>query len=259
MNEMFSNDSHRENHCHPDQATASAQPIQPRVEVPFVLNRRILPLLIITVLAFLPTLSRAADQATITFILDFPHSSPDHYSIQVQSDGHAHYESRAKISPDSEDTDNYQTDFIFSDATRARIFDLAQQAHYFSGKVDSEKKKLAFTGAKKLIYKDAGHNNTAEYNYSPIPAVEQLTALLQSVGATLEYGRRLTYLHRYQKLALDDELKSMEDEARTGGITELQAVKPILQEIYDDPSVMNVVRARAHRLMERNPSISAGK
>ncbi|HEV2467977.1 MAG TPA: hypothetical protein VGS78_02185 [Candidatus Sulfotelmatobacter sp.] len=253
MTKMFTN------HCHPGQATESAQPIQPRVEGPFVLNLRILPLLVVAALTLLPTLSRAADQATITFTLDFPNSSPSHYSIQVQADGRAHYESIARISPDSTDTDNYQTDFTFSDATRARIFELAQQAHYFSGKVDSGKKKLAFTGAKKLIYKDADHNSTAEYNYSPIPAVGQLTALFQSVGATLEYGRRLTYFHHYQKLALDDELKNMEDEARTGEITELQAVKPILREIYDDPSVMNVVRGRAYRLMEMNPSISAGK
>jgi len=259
MTEMFSKHFHREKPCHPDQPAGSAQPIQSRVEGPFVLKRHLLLLLTAAALAYLPTLSLAADQATITFTLDFPHSNPDHYSLQVQSDGHAHYESRARISPDSEDTDNYQTDFAFSDATRARIFDLAQQAHYFSGKIDSGKKKLAFTGAKKLIYKDADHNNTAEYNYSLIPSVEQLTALFQSVGATLEFGRRLTYFHHYQKLALNDELKSMEDEARTGEITELQAVKPILQAIYDDPSVMNVVRGRAHRLMEMNPSISAGK
>lgn len=232
--------------------------MQPRVEGPFVSKGYSL-LLLLAALVLSPMLSRAAEQATISFTLDFPNSSPDHYSIEVQSDGHAHYESRAKISPDSQDTDTYQTDFTFSDATRARIFELAQQAHYFAGKVDSGKKKLAFTGAKKLIYKDADHNNTAEYNYSPIPAVGQLTALFQSVGATLEYGRRLTYFHHYQKLALDDELKNMEDEARSGQIVELQAVKPVLQEIYDDPSVMNVVRARAHRLMEMNPSISAGK
>ena len=41
-----------------------------------------------------------------------------------------------KISTDPT-TRAYQTDFNFSDATRARIFDLAAQAHYFSGKIDS--------------------------------------------------------------------------------------------------------------------------
>lgn len=186
----------------------------------------------------------------MTFSLDFPDSSPEHYSIAVQSDGHAHYESSGKITADSDVRDNYETDFVFSDPIRTRIFELAVQSHYFSGKVDSGNKKLAFTGSKKLIYKDGQRNSSADYNYSQQPAVQQLTTLFQSVAATMEFGRRLTYFHRYQKLALDDELKRMEDEAKRGELAELQAVNPVLQAIYEDTSVMNVVRARARRIVE---------
>jgi len=192
----------------------------------------------------------AAESASISFSLDFPQSSPEHYQISVESDGHTHYQSTGKISADYDARDDYDTDFTLSDATRAHIFELAAQAHYFSGKIDSGNKKLAFTGTKKLVYKDGQRNASAEYNYSPQPAVQQLTTLFQSIAATLEFGRRLTYYHRYQKLALDDELTHMEDEARRGELAELGAVSPILQQIYDDNSVMNVVRARARRIME---------
>jgi hypothetical protein len=212
---------------------------------------RPLQTVLVAVLALLgaaPT--RAADPAAVTFSLDFPGSDPEHYSIAVQSDGHAHYECSAKIAPDSEDREAYQAEFVFSDATRARIFSLAEQAHYFSGKIDSGNHKLAFTGAKKLVYKDGQHESSAAYNYSPLPAVQQLTALFQGMSSTLEFGRRLAYYHRYQKLALDDELKKMEDQARHGDLIELQAVKPVLQEIYDDNSVIKVVRARAQQIME---------
>ncbi len=194
----------------------------------------------------------------MTFSLDFPNSAPEHYSIVVQPDGHAKYESSGKISADSDERDSYQAEFIFSDATRARIFDLTGQAHYFSGKVDSGNKKLAFTGAKKLSYSDGQRNTSAEYNFSPSAPVQQLTTIFQSVSATLEYGRRLSYFHRYQKLALDDELKQMEDQAKRGEISEVQAVKPILQEIYDDSSVIKVVRARALRIMDMNAGARAG-
>ncbi len=173
--------------------------------------------------------------------------------MSVQSDGHTHYESSGKISADSDVRDEYQTDFTFSDSTRTRIFELAAQAHYFSGKVDSGNKKLAFTGAKKLVYKDGQRNTSADFNFSQQPSVQQLTSLFQSVAATLEFGRRLTYFHRYQKLALDDELKRMEDQAKRGDLAEVQAVTPVLQEIYDDSSVMNVVRARARRILEMKP------
>lgn len=194
--------------------------------------------------------TRAAEPATITFSLNFPDSDPERYTITVQSDGRAHYECSAKISDQSDEREAYQTEFGFSDATRAQIFDLAARSRYFSGKVDSGNRKLAFTGTKKLTYKDGQRETTATYNFSSVPAVEQLTTLFQSVGATLEFGRRLAYYHRYQKLALDDELKHMEDQAKRGDLFELQAVRPVLQEIYEDVSVLNVVRARAQRIME---------
>ena len=100
----------------------------------------------------------AADSATVTFSLDFPHSNPEHYSISVQSDGRAHYESTGKINEGSDERETYQTDFNFSDATRARIFDLASQAHYFLRQDRFRKQEIAFTGAKKLTYKDGQRN-----------------------------------------------------------------------------------------------------
>jgi len=42
----------------------------------------------------------------------------------------------------------------------------------------------------------------------------------------------------------------MEDQAKRSELAELQAVSPVLQEIYEDNSVINVDRARALRIME---------
>lgn len=198
----------------------------------------------------------AAEPATVFFSLDFPNSDPEHYSISAGTDGHAKYESSGRISSDSEDRQTYQTEFDLSEAARTQIFDLASQSHYFSGKVDSGK-KLAFTGAKKLTYQSGAQTTSTAYNFSLIPSVQQLTTLFQNISATLEYGRRLAYEHRYQKLALDDELKRMESQARAGDLRELQAARPILQEIYDDASVMNVVRARAQRIMDMSKTASS--
>jgi hypothetical protein len=211
----------------------------------------------IAFLTFAFTLAaHAGDPATITFSLDFPGSAPEHYTMTIETDGRAHYQSSGKVSLDSDAEDSYETDFQFSEATRARVFDLAAQAHYFSGKVDAGKKNLAFTGKKTLVYTSGQRHTSAEFNYSTMPAVQQLTALFQSVSGTLEYCRRLTYFHRYQKLALDDELKRMEDQAKRGEITELQAAKPVLQAIYDDQAVINMVRMRARRIAEMT---SAGR
>jgi hypothetical protein len=187
--------------------------------------------------------------AGVTFTLDFPGSTPPHYSITVAADGNASYECTVKIEDDA-DEQTYKTEFEMSAANRDRIFSLAKQAQYFAGKIDSGKRNLAFTGAKVLSYQDGQRSFQARYNYSSLEAVQQLTTLFQNVAGTLDYGRRLAYYHHYQKLALDDELKRMEAEAKNNQLSEIQSVAPVLQQIVEDNSVINVVRARAKELIE---------
>jgi hypothetical protein len=198
--------------------------------------------------------ARAQDAGLVTFTLDFPGSEPSHYVIAVSSDSHSTYESDGKLSPDSE-ADPFHLDFSVSPDTSRTIFDLAKKAHYFQGQIDSNKKRLASTGVKTLTYKDAQQSGTGTYNYSLLPAVQQITQLFQNLSTTLEFGRRLQYYHHYQKLALDEELKRMEQMANENELTELPAVLPILQQIANDSSVINPVRARALRLIERAGAI----
>jgi hypothetical protein len=193
--------------------------------------------------------SQAPDQPAVTFTLDFPGSQPEHYSLRVQADGAAHYGSTGRLSPDSDETDNFDLDFTASPSTRQKIFDLAAKAGYFQKDLDSHHKKIAFTGKKILSYKDAKRSGESTYNYSSQPAVQELTNLFQNLSSTLEFGRRLHYDHRYQKLALDEELKRMETIARTNPLVELTAIAPILQGIVSDSTVVNVSRARAQRLL----------
>src|SRR5579864_494668 len=122
-----------------------------------------------------------APTASVSFSLDFPQSIPDHYEIAVSSDGQASYDSTGKLTPDSEPGDPFHLDFMISQARAQRIFDLAAKAKYFDGKIDSVKRNLASTGAKVLSYQDATHKTRAEYNYSPIPAVQEITALFQNM------------------------------------------------------------------------------
>jgi hypothetical protein len=196
--------------------------------------------------------------ATVTFTLDFPQSNPAHYTIAVDANGHTRYQSTGKISEDSGE-ESYLAEFDISAANRERIFSWTKQAEYFAEKIDSGNRKLAFTGAKVLSYQDGRRSNTARYNYSSAAAVQELTALFQNMASTLEYGRRLAYFHRYQKLALDQELKQMETQARNNELSEIQSVVPVLQEIFADTSVINVVRARAKELIQMGSGATAGR
>jgi len=187
--------------------------------------------------------------ATISFSLDFPESIPDHYVVTVSSDRHASYDSTGKLTPQSDPGDPFHNDFTMSPETCKKIFDLAAKAKYFEGKVDSGNKRLASTGVKVLKYSEGAQKTEATYNYSPNPAVQQLTAIFQNISATLEFGRRLEFYHHHQKLALEEELKRMEEMAKSRSLDEIQAVAPILQSIVADHSVLNVTRMRAQRLL----------
>ena len=186
--------------------------------------------------------------ATITFSLDFPQSNPEHYEIAIPTSGRATYVSNGALG-NSPDPDTTPFEFRISDATRQQLFELAKKAKYFSGRLDSGNSNIANMGKKTLAYKDDSHNTSATYNFSTDPAVQQITSILQNLSTVLEYGRRLTWFHKYQKLALDQDLKQMEERQREKNFGDVQAIVPILKQIADDQSVMRISRARALRLL----------
>jgi hypothetical protein len=231
---------------HPSSRGPSRNPIRSSTRF------RALDALLLFVCAFCaPLIAQTAppDLATVTFTLDFPASDPPRYSIAVDANGHANYDCAVKIEDDP-DQQTYHSEFQVTATTRQRIFDWTKQANYFSGKVDSGNRKLAFTGNKSLTYHDGQRLFSAQYNFSNLDPARQLTSLFQNIAATQDFGRRLAYYHRYQKLALDEELKRMETQAKSNQISEIHGVAAVLQAIADDPSVINVVRARARELIE---------
>jgi hypothetical protein len=187
--------------------------------------------------------------ATVSFSLDFPGANPSHYEIIVSEDGRGSYSSNGQLNQDSAPADPAPLSFALSDKIRQQIFDLAQRAHYFTGKVDSGNKKIANTGVKILTYKSQSENSQATYNYSPVETVQQITAIFQNLSTTLEFGRRLSFFRKYQKLALDDDLKRMEEMQKEDNLGDIQAIAPVLNGIAGDASVMSVSRARALRLL----------
>ncbi len=191
---------------------------------------------------------------TIAFTCDFPGSVPSHYEVSVAADGHSSYFSQTKPdsnpgteASDSSDND-YRAAFTLPPSTVTRIFDLAKKSNYFSGEIDS-KKRTASTGTKTLSYHSSSQNIQATYNYSNVPGVEDITTAFQGLAETMEFVRRLNYDLQYQKLALDDELKRMEEMASRGAIQPVSLADTLLEKIANDPTIMNVSRARAQRLL----------
>jgi hypothetical protein len=214
--------------------------------------------------------SASSTAPVIGFTLDFPASDPTYYQISISPDGRGSYSSKYRAEntgqaseqtsdrdgansdgTDHDATESYGTKFVATGATTSQMFELAKQAHYFEGKVDSANKHLAFTGAKTIRYEAQGKITQASYNYSSVPAVQQLTAIFQDMSGCLEFGRRLEHNLRFQKLALEDELKNLEQEIDEGHLKQVFVIAPMLQKIADDPAAMNVARGRAQKILAK--------
>jgi hypothetical protein len=197
-----------------------------------------------------PPAPAMADQASVWFKFEWNEGIPwQSYSIQVQADGMTHFKGTPNPSQHGE-TDPVQQDFVISETNRQEIFDSARKLNYFQGDFDSHLKHIAQTGAKTLVYKSAQIEGSSTYNYSPNPTVQRLTRLFLGLGTTLDYGRKLAWQYRYDKLGLDQQLRELEELQTGHQVEELSVIGPILRRIADDPNVMHISRQSAQRLLK---------
>jgi hypothetical protein len=197
----------------------------------------------------------------VTFDFVLPGATPPHYSIAVEPDGKATYRGDEAPRDGSVPMPPSYQQFTVSEPTRKQIFDLTMSLNCFKGDFEFHgSQRVANMGSKTLKCTYANRESQTTYNYSNNPQLQQLAVIFQNMGNTLQYGQRLEYLHRYDKLGMEAELKSMEEAAKNKRLAELQAVMPQLQQIVDDTSIMNVSRRRAEHLLQRikaNPAARA--
>ena len=204
--------------------------------------------------------ARQAVLPTVSFDFLLEGSTPPHYWIVVEPDGKARYHADDVSAADAAPMQPSAQQFLVSDPTRSRIFDLSLALQCFKGRFEYRGGRLANMGAKTLKCAWADRESHTTYNYSTNQQLQELTTIFQNISNTMEYGRRLDHLHRYDKLGLEAELKSMEEQEKNKRLGELQAVAPQLERIVNDSSILNVTRRRAEHLLQvikSNPAARA--
>ncbi|MFL6387506.1 MAG: hypothetical protein ACJ71U_08470 [Terriglobales bacterium] len=192
---------------------------------------------------------------TITFDRVWEAYKPQNVTITVQSTGSARYVSRNPFSSPEPGADpDYTLDFTLSSRSQQKLFRDAREANYFNGDFSFKKHVVASTGKKTLTYSDPVRHFSTTYDYSDNKAIEEITNLFSGISNTIEHGRKLAYLHRFDKLGLEDELKAMEDAAESHNLAEVQIIAPTLKSIQDDTKVLNIARQRAKRLLAKAKS-----
>jgi len=179
--------------------------------------------------------------------------TPQDVNITVEQTGRARYISTNPLkSPDEKQTNpDYTLEFTMSERTRQKLFRDAKEANYFHGDFSYKKHPVASTGKKTLTYADQGRHFETTFDYSDNKAIAEINDIFQGISYTLEHGRKLQFLHRYDRLGLEDELKGMEETAESENLQELQLIAPTLKSIADDTAVLNIARERAKRLLEK--------
>jgi hypothetical protein len=188
----------------------------------------------------------------IAFDLYWEAATPQNYTITMDANGKSQYVSRSPSRPPEGSTEpdpDYQLEFTMSPANRDRILQLAKELNYFNGSFDYTQHKVANTGKKTLTYTDPSRNFHTTYNFSENKAIEEITRVFQGISNTVEHGRKLQFMKRFDKLALASELQAMEAMSQSNYLTEVQIIAPILKNIANDPSVMHLARQSASRLL----------
>jgi hypothetical protein len=205
--------------------------------------------------------SAPSTQPEVSFDFTRPGLPVPHFLLRVHEDGSATYQAEdAPVStarygnyqPTSAPAVGAKVDrpLTISSATTATIFKSARDLNHFNLDCETKIKNIANTGKKTFTYSGPDGNGTCTFNYSDNKAVMQLTDTFQAIAYTLDEGRKLEHLHRFDRLGLDAEMEVFTHEYEEKRALELASIAPTLTSLVRDEALMDRVRKRASHLLE---------
>ena len=200
--------------------------------------------------------SSAASPAEVSFKFDRVGLPVPHFTLRIHENGTGTYQAdQAEIpaTPTSmrgQAAQHVDRPINLSSGTVAKIFKDAKELNHFNVECASKAKNIADTGTKTLTYAGSDGSGSCVYNYSENKTVQSLTEIFLGIASTLDEGRKLEFLHRYDRLGLDAEINSFADEVKEGRAIELGTISPTLAAVADDTAVIQRVRLRAAKMLE---------
>lgn len=152
-------------------------------------------------------------------------------------------------SPSAEAPTEMSREITLSPRAAHDIFEHVHTAYLFHLGCESKAKNIAFTGTKTFTYQGPDGEGNCTYNYTENKQVAALTETFIAIAFTLDEGRRLEQLHRYDRLGLDQEMRQLATAQHDGHALELGNIAPVLTSIANDPAVLERVRSRAAELL----------
>ncbi len=198
-------------------------------------------------------------EATITFAFDRTGLSVPRFTLTVREDGVGTYQAdeveRSGTQPTSMPSavagaeKHIERPMALSAAMTEKIFKAARGLKRFNTTCASKAKNIADTGTKTLTYTGVDGTGTCTYNYSEDKNVILLTGWFQGIAFTMDEGRKLDFLHRYDRLGLDAEMQLLVQAIEDKNALELGNISSTLSSIANDTDLMQRVRVRAAALL----------
>jgi len=199
----------------------------------------------------------AAKQAEVSFQFDRTGLPVPHFTLRVREDGTGRYQADQAETPATatsmrgQAAQHIDRPVSLTRGTVAKMFKAARASNYFNIECASKAKNIADTGKKTLSYTGSDGSGSCTYNYSEIKTIDTLTNSFLAIAYTMDEGRRLEFLHRYDRLGLDAEMNLLSQEAAAGRAMELGTIAPALAAIVDDTALIQRVRLRAQKMLEQ--------
>jgi len=193
----------------------------------------------------------------VSFDFERPGLAVPRFTLKIFDDGGASYAGEEVIgsgSGSASPPQAFHRTLGVSQTTAAKVFSLSRKLNRFNMDCASKMKNIADTGKKTLSYAALDGSGSCVYNYSENKSVGELTDIFLGIAETLDEGRRLDFLHRYDRLGLDAEMENFAQQVAAGRALEVGSIAESLRTIAADSEVMQRVRTRANALLALVPA-----
>jgi hypothetical protein len=203
-----------------------------------------------------PATAPATSQPEVTFHFDRNGLPVPRFTLRVHENGTGTYQAdqaetaATQTSMRGQAAQHVDRPIDLTQGNVAKIFKAARSLNYFNTGCASKAKNIADTGTKTLTYTGSDGSGSCIYNYTENKTVSMMTDMFLAIANTLDEGRKLEFLHRYDRLGLDAEMNFFVDEVKDGRALELRTISTTLSAIADDTAVIQRVRLKAAKMLE---------
>lgn len=198
----------------------------------------------------------------VTFRFERPGVAIPRYTLTVMDSGATVYQGEEAVAAAARTVSDsgevspgrpFKIETRISQATTKRIFSTAKELKNFNLQCESSAKNVANTGKKTLAFVGPEGQGECTYNYSENKNVEQLTDTFLGIVETMDEGRQLEHLHRFDRLGLDAAITALAEQVNSGHALELGTIAETLRSLAGDSNVIQRVRVRASQLLSLLP------